>query len=174
VTFAHVTRGGLYYRVCDPTWANPADTSYAKRHGGRWNPPGEFGALYLNRTVDVAAANARRSLYQQFGDAVTFDDLQPSMLPYLLHVAVDEHAFVDACSDRGLEALHLPASYPTGCEHDVCQTIGRAAKDAGEAGVAARSAARPNGEELAIFDSHLHLHHPGTREPFERWYLGLA
>ena len=35
--------GGTYYRVCDPTWIDPLDTNYAKRDGGRWNSPNEFG-----------------------------------------------------------------------------------------------------------------------------------
>ena len=54
-----VSRGGPYDRVAAPEWIDPADTAYSKQRGGRWNPVGELGALYLNATIQVAAANAR-------------------------------------------------------------------------------------------------------------------
>ncbi|MBV8709252.1 MAG: RES domain-containing protein, partial [Acidobacteriaceae bacterium] len=73
-----VHRSGFYYRVVAPNWVNPADTSYSKRQGGRWNPPGEFGALYLNADVHVAAANARA---QHAGRALKLFDLLPEARP---------------------------------------------------------------------------------------------
>ena len=54
-----VERAGERYRVCDPSWRDPLDTTYAKRFGGRWNVADSLGALYLNATIAVAAANAR-------------------------------------------------------------------------------------------------------------------
>jgi hypothetical protein len=51
-----------------PEWVDCGDMSFSKI-GGRWTPRGEFGALYLNATIRVAAAQAR---HQHEGRA-TFD-----------------------------------------------------------------------------------------------------
>lgn len=171
---AHVRRGGAYYRVCDPAWADPADTTYSKRHGGRWNPAGEFGALYLNASVAAAVANARRSLRLQFGDAVTFDDLQPHALPELAHFSVRSREFADAVTAEGLRHLELPVSYPEACERSRCARVARELYRAGEAGVAARCAPLPDEEELAIFDTHVRSARLLSREVFARWYPGLG
>ena len=171
---AHVVRGGTYLRVCDPTWKNPADTSFSKRVGGRWNPPGEFGALYLCADVLVAAANARRSVAREFGDAVTFADLRADRRPQVQAFSVMETAFVDAVSDRGIAALALPKSFPD-TAHRICRRIARVLFQRGEPGIASRSAVA-QGEELAVFDGHLRLarRKPNARQPFEEWYPGLV
>lgn len=171
----HLTRGGTYYRVCDPSWHDPADTSFSRRYGGRWNPPGEFGALYLNADIAVAAANAQRSLASTFGNAVTLIDIRPERRPDLQLFTVASTTFVDAITPKGIDALELPAAYPYGCGHDDCRTIARVLYAADEAGVAARSAAYPDGEELAVFDSHLALakRKRGGRRKFADWYPGL-
>ncbi|MHB8139661.1 MAG: RES family NAD+ phosphorylase [Vulcanimicrobiaceae bacterium] len=168
-------REGLYYRVCRPDWENPALTAYSKRNGGRWNPPGEFGALYLNATIAVAVANAHRSISQEFGTFATFADLRTDRLPNLQVFTVRNTLFVDAVSTPGLVALGLPGSYPHGCSHSRCQAIARKLYAANEAGVAARSAVT-DGEELTIFDSHTALarRKPNSRIPFAQWYPGLA
>ena len=53
-----VRRGGEYNRLADPAWQDPLDTSFAKSMGGRWNAPGSFEVLYLNRDVRVARLQA--------------------------------------------------------------------------------------------------------------------
>ena len=173
---AHLKRGGTYYRVCDPSWRDPADTSFSRRYGGRWNPPGAFGALYLNLDIAVAAANARRSLASVFGDAVAFADIRPERRPDLQLFTVAATPFVDAITPKGVAALGLPAAYPEGCGHDVCRTIARDLHTAGEPGIAARSAAIADGEELAIFDTHASLarEQRNGRRKFAAWYPGLA
>lgn len=160
--------------MCDPSWVNCVDTSYSKRFGGRWNPPGQFGALYLNASIPVAIANARRALRLQFGDAVTFDDLQDSERPHLLRVRVKKHAFVDAITERGLVAIGLSAKYPDEVQRESCQAAGLRAYQAREAGIAARSAVLPAEEELAIFEDHLKLQKIEAREAFESWYPGVG
>lgn len=155
-----VRRGGTYYRVCDPSWKDPADTTFSKRYGGRWNVAGAFGALYLCATIDVAAANARRSIARAFGDAVTFSDLRREQRPQLQAFLVGETAFVDAVSGDAQTAQ--------------CQAIAQALYAKDEAGVAARSAIAP-GEELAVFDTHLAVvQRKRGRQSFERWYPGLV
>jgi RES domain-containing protein len=176
VTPAHLRRGGTYYRVCDPSWSDPADTSFSRRYGGRWNPPGEFGALYLNADIAVAAANARRSLASAFGDAAAFTDIRPERRPDLQLFTVTPSAFVDAVTPAGIAALGLPAAYPHECEHDRCRAIARTLHAAGEPGISARSVALPAGEELAIFDARPSLarRRRNGRRKFSAWYPGLV
>ena len=157
----HIEREGLHLRVCDPSWADPLDTTFSKRHGGRWNAPGEFGVLYLNATVAVAAGNARRA-YE--GEIATLFDLLPEQRPDLQLVTVASMRVVDAVTDGGLRALRLPASYPVGASWAACRRIGARAHAAGEHGIACRSADatdRTNevveGEELAVFDTAMHF-----------------
>jgi hypothetical protein len=172
----HLERGGSYLRVVDPAWADPLDASFSRRAGGRWNPPAAFAALYLCRDVETARANARRLLE---GQPFTFDDLIPERLPALVETDVPEARYVDAVTARGLAALDLPASYPLDGRgrvvgHRRCQAIGSTAWEAGEPGIACRSAAPgapPDGEELALFDRGLRLRR-GRRQRFERWYRG--
>lgn len=168
-----VLRSGTYYRVVAPDWVNPADTSYSKERGGRWNPPNEFGALYLNATVAVAAANARA---QHAGRAIKLFDLLPKARPELVTFLVPEVTVLDASTANGIVALGLARSFPYGVEWLPCQAIARTAHAARLDGVAARSHAEAKetmvvGEELALFEeSAKTLDKPQTRRSFAKWY----
>ena len=160
--------------MCDPSWADPLDTSFAKSHGGRWNPAGSFGVLYLCATIAVAASNARRA-YE--GEIATLFDLLPEQRPDLQIVTVTPFRVVDAASDAGLRSLRLPATYPAGVPWSRCQGIGRRMYDRGENGIACRTAdaaARTSvpieGEELVVFDRA--VRHVARRERlrFAQWY----
>ena len=149
--------------MCDPSWKHPLDTRFAKRFGARWNPPGAFGALYLNATVEVAAANARRNFA---GEIATVYDLRPEQRPNLVE---------DAVTAAGLRTLRLPASYPLGVSHRRCQNIARRAYDAKMAGIACRSDTNATttsytGEELAIFDRFSQRARQRRRLRFAAWY----
>jgi RES domain-containing protein len=175
-----VRRGGAYYRVCDPSWADPSDTSYSRRFGGRWNPPDRdgrpgFGALYLNRTIAAARANAQRHIRAQFGNVASIYDLLPERLPDLQCYDVRETDVLDAATPAGIAALGLAPSYPTDIPHPPCQGIAEAAYEAGDAGIAALSAVEPAEEELVVFDRAVPvLVHATRREPFEAWYPASA
>jgi len=171
-----VPRGGRYYRLCKPEWVDCRDTSYSKAQGGRWNPPGVFGALYLNATLEVAAANAREWHRDR---AIKLFDVRPDRRPQLETFHLLEQRFVDAVSDAGIAALRLPKRYPFGVGWEQCQPIGKRAHDSGFRGVACRSAAeaRPDswlGEELALFDSAPRPRRTGRRRAFNDWYPDLA
>lgn len=172
------TRSGAHHRLADPAWADPLDTSYSERVGGRWNPAGAFGALYLNRGERMARLQAdHRLVGQPFG----IEDLDPLEQHDLIEVEVGEVAVVDCVSEAGLLAAGLPASYPRDARgatvtHRRCQAVGATAQAAGLDGVACRSAlpaASPADEELAVFE-------PPARERvrivarrvFSDWYLG--
>jgi RES domain-containing protein len=168
-----VLRSELYYRVVAPNWVNPADTTYSKQRGGRWNPPHEFGALYLNATVAVAAANARA---QHAGRAIKLFDLLPKTRPELVTFLVPEVTVLDACTAEGVAALGLAANFPYEVDWPPCQAIARTAHAAGLNGVAARSHAEARedtfvGEELALFEGSAEtLDQPQTRSSFVQWY----
>lgn len=172
---AHIRRGGAYYRVCKPDWVDCSDTSYAKRFGGRWNPSGEFGALYLCATVEVAAAVARS---QHAGRAITLFSLRPERRPQLQSFFVSQQAFVDIVTDRGVAAAGLPKRYPFGVDRSSCWGVARHANAQEERGIACRSAAESApgfwlGEELAIFDNGPMPRQKGRRREFAAWYPDL-
>ena len=170
--YLRLARGGTYYRVCKPDWHDGLDTSYAKEHGGRWNPPGAFGALYLSATLAVAAANARE---QHAGRAVKLFDLKPDRRPRLLTVRLERRRFVDVVTPEGVHALGIPAEYPWGVDHDSTRPIGAQMYGNREPGIACRSNAecRPTswlGEELALFDHAGQPEPVGNLKPFSAWY----
>lgn len=84
--------------------------------------------------------------------------LSPDEAPVLVETSVDEAPYVDIVTERGCVAAGLPRTYPldaAGREigRRRCQPIGQAAWQAGEPGIACRSAARSDGtgEERALF-----------------------
>jgi hypothetical protein len=168
-----VTRGGRYLRVADPSWRYPLSGAHARRRGGRWNPPESFDAIYLNASREVARAQVRHRLEPR---GIRPEDLDPGAGPLLVRTEAPDDRYVDAVTDRGLESLGLPASYPLDADggvvpHETCQPIGWQVHEAGESGIVCRSAARtapPGGEELAYFGRR-HLRAEGV-EQFVHWY----
>lgn len=164
---------GTYYRIFKSGWRDPLDPSFSLARGGRWNPPGAFGAVYLCATIEVAAANARA---QHAGRAIGLFDLQPSRRPSLLQVHVPDGAVLDVVTDAGVRAAGLPLQYPSGVGHERCRAIGREAYAQPTLnGIACRSAAEAKlghwiGEELAWFDRAAALHENGPRRAFAHWY----
>ncbi|MGH7723136.1 MAG: RES domain-containing protein [Candidatus Dormibacteria bacterium] len=167
-----LTRSGTYLRVFSPDWSDPLDTTPSRISGGRWNPPGAFGALHLCADRTVAAANARA---QHAGRAIGLFDLEPERRPHVLQLHVPRSTCVDVVTAAGVGDVRLPARYPFGVGHDRCRRIGQAAyRDGSYRGIACRSAAecRPTawvGEELAWFDSAPVLSEDG-RADFANWY----
>lgn len=172
--FEHAVRGGRYLRVADPDWSDALDGSYAAERGGRWNPPGSFAVVYLNRDLETARANVRRRFA---GQPFALDDTRPERRPVLVHTDVPSQPYVDVVSDAGCNAAGLPASYPVDdsgapVSRERCQRIGQRAWNDAEHGIAARSAAAgawPPGEELAWFQRDTRLT-PLEIESFEHWY----
>lgn len=166
-----VARGGPYYRVADPAWDDPLDGRHAAAHGGRWNPPGSFPVVYLNRAVDTARRNVDRLLAgQPYGP----EDLVPDEAYVLVEADVPRARYLDVVTEDGCAACGLPTAYPryadgTPVEHARCHPIGVAAHDAGLPGVACRSAApgaAAGDEELACFTAVAET----RRWAFDTWY----
>ena len=166
-----VLRSGRYFRVVDPDWSDPADTTFSRAAGGRWNPPATFGALYLNSNESVAAANARARHAKR---AIQLFDLLPEFRPQLVTFTISDIDVLDALTSLGIADIGFAESFPFGVSWDACQSVALQAHEAGLRGVAARSAAECtatffHGEELALFDDST-LPLPTIRRAFADWY----
>jgi RES domain-containing protein len=166
-----IRRSGAYYRVVAPEWTDPTNIEYSKQRGGRWNPAGEFGALYLNATIHVAAANARA---WHAGRAIKLFDLLPDARPELVTFEVPMAEVVDACTPKGIAALGFAENFPYDIPWPLCQPIAHEAHAAELPGIASRSNAEATatasvGEELALFEK-IVVGPPSTRRPFHQWY----
>ncbi len=150
----HVGREGAYLRVADPAWRDPLSGEHSRMHGGRWNAPGAFGVVYLNASLGLARALVVARLQAR---GILPEDVLPDAGPALVHTTVPADRYVDAVSAAGLQSLRLPATYPRDergrtIPHSVCQPLGLLAHQAGEHGIACRSAtprAPARSEELA-------------------------
>lgn len=168
-------RGGHHFRVADPSWADPLDGRFAQRAGGRWNPPRSFPVVYLCASVAVARANVFRKLT---GLPYGPEDLDPETGPVLVETQIPRALYVDAVTERGLEGLGLPKTYPHTSSgrivgHRRCQGVGQAAWDAGERGIACLSAAptAPSGdEELVWFQRRGRRLSAKRTQSFEQWF----
>ena len=163
-------RGGAYNRLAEVAWADPLDISFARDRGGRWNEPGSYGALYLNRSVELARAQARHKLA---GQPYGIEDLDESEQHDLVEVDVPRGDHLDCVTDAGLQAVGLPVTYPRAVGHAECRPVGAAARAAGRPGVACRSAAPgapARDEELAVFDTAAAGVVMTGRRAFADWY----
>lgn len=175
-SFRWIERGGEYFRLADPGWADPLDGTYAREHGGRWNAPGSFPVVYLNATRSTARANVARKLA---GRPFGVEDLAPEEAPDLVATRVPRDRYVDIVTDEGCTTAGLPATYPRDARGeeigwDACQPVGRRAWDADASGIACRSAAvaaGKDGEELAWFERGGSLT-PDVRWSFDEWFWG--
>jgi hypothetical protein len=173
-----VRRGGSYNRLAEPSWANPLDTSYSRQRGGRWNPPGSFGALYLNGDLRLARLQV---LHKLSGHPYGVEDLDENEQHDLVDVEVAQREWLDCVTVAGLESVGLPDTYPRhrngrAVRHVTCQPVGQAAFDDQRPGIACRSAAPDaltTDEELGVFDREVDATVQMTgRHPFAEWFWG--
>ena len=163
----------LWLRVAKPEWRDPLDASYAGEHGGRWNPPGSWPTLYLNRDLATARAQVARLLAGTFAQA---DDLSDDAFD-LVGVRLPAGLVAgDVVSDAGIRAAGLPSTYPlnangTVVAHARCQRVGAQAHDGGLDGIEARSACTRDGSgrELACWSGLDDVRRVGRRVPYGRW-----
>ena len=87
-----IRRSGAYLRVADPDWDDPLDGSFSRIKGGRWNAPGSFPVVYLNRSEHVAHANVDRKY-----DGLPYgpEDVDPDAGPDLVETRVPQARYVD-------------------------------------------------------------------------------
>jgi hypothetical protein len=152
----------VWLRVADAEWDDPLDATYAKRFGGRWNPPESFRTLYLNADPETARLRLEAMLR---GSPIRVDDLDDDAYVLVAATLPRNQTCAEAQSDAGLKGLDLPSTYPTDGEgsevpRSVCQTIGRAVHDRSLRGVSCRSASTSDGRgrELAWYPATTRSH----------------
>jgi hypothetical protein len=148
--------GHQWWRIARADWRNPLDPAYARRTGGRWNPPNSYPTLYLNEDQTTARTNM-----QLFAAMWPYEpeDLRPDTAPILVGALLPRQQRVaDAHTPEGVTALGLASTYPFDglgniIGHAVCQPVGRTVFDAGLRGLRCRAARTPlgGGRELAWF-----------------------
>lgn len=165
-----------WWRIADLAWHNPLDPTFAKRRGGRWNPPGSFATLYLNEDKITARMNLRTFIAQWPYEP---EDLRADTGPILVGATLPRRQQVcDAHSREGVQSVGLPKTYPLDASgelvsHQRCQRIGEKVKQAGLRGVRARSAQSHTGagRELAWFPvTTRSVAKPLQTLSFEAWY----
>lgn len=142
---------GSVFRQTLPKHAEISDRSLAAsaRTGGRFNPTGEFGALYVSLDPETPLRELRRQVASQGTDLL-------SALPRTLFACyVSLQRVLDLRSSRvrgewGLSEEDLHAN-----SWDACQPVARRARDAGWEAIRFPSATG-EGENLAIFVDRLH------------------
>ena len=100
----------VWWRIGDPSWADPLDPSFAQHRGGRWNPPDSFPTLYLSEDLVTARLNLRAFIA---GWPYEPEDLRDDTGPILVGCALPRRQVVcDAQSPAGLHAAGLPDTCP--------------------------------------------------------------
>lgn len=136
---------GTVYRQCAPEHTDLATTlAQNHRHGGRFNPPGEFGALYVAAERETALRElARQAAFLGFA----VDEILPrTMLRLRLHVQrVLDLTDETVCNAWGLSSLDM-SQLP----HGDCWEIARAAHRSGYEAIRFCSATG-SGVCLAVF-----------------------
>ncbi len=148
---------GVVFRSVAPRYASSHDllSGYgARKHGGRWNPPGSFPAIYAGLTPETAVAEALAQ-FRYFGisDAEAMPrvivplaaelenvlDLREASLRRRIRVSGEQMRKERwrEMQDRGAEAL--------------TQALGRAAHESGFEGLLVPSAAVAGGVNLVVF-----------------------
>lgn len=165
-------------RICDASWDDPLDPSFARVHGGRWNPPGSWPTLYLNEDVVTARLNLTAFIADWPYEP---EDLDDDTGPHLAIARLPRNQRVaDLHSPAALAAAGLSASYPlerTGEQvtRDTCQVIGEQVHAAGLRGIRCRSAQAPHGagREVVWFPATARSRaHLVVRKAYTEWFWG--
>lgn len=143
------------YRHAAPPHAEigPALLEGSRRLGGRFNPRGEFGALYVSLDSATARAELKRRAART---GVAPEDLLPRVL---LVVVVELGRVLDLGDPEERARWGLDEGSLAGDDHRPCQEVGRAARREGYEAILYPSVARPRGTNLVVFLDRLH---PGS------------
>jgi RES domain-containing protein len=137
---------GAVFRQSAPRYAEITDRTLAAsaRTGGRYNPPGEFGAIYVSLDPDTPLRELRRQALQ--GGVAVAD-----LLPRTLFAAEARlQSVVDLACEEGPAKWGLTAADLASDDWRVCQAIARQARAQGCEAIRFRSATGA-GENLAVF-----------------------
>ncbi len=157
----------VWLRLTKLHYGDPFNTSYARRHGGRWNPPTSWPTLYLNENMTTVHAQLRHLFLGRGIEPDDLDDHAPVLLaaatlPRRQHVA-------DIVSADGIASAGLPVTYPVDDDgeevgHDITRPVGEHVHAMGLRGVWCRSATQI-GRELAWFPAMRSVARPAWPQP---------
>lgn len=157
---------GVAFRSASPAFAASREMlsgEGVRRHGGRWNPPGLFAAVYASLSPETAIAEAL-SHFRHYG--IPDADAMPRVL---VAVELDLAAVADLSDGRSRRTLRVSRRRMRGepwrslqgaGREAITQSIGRAAFEAGLEGLLAPSAADRKGINVVVFPA---LLKPGSR-----------
>lgn len=152
---------GIVFRSASPAFAASRELlsgEGVRRHGGRWNPPGLFAAVYASLSPETAIAEAL-SHFRHYG--IPDADAMPRVL---VAVELELAAVVDLSvgwarrvlrvSRRRMRAEPWRRLQDDGREA-LTQSIGRSAFEAGLEGLLVSSAADRKGTNAVVFPARL-------------------
>jgi len=148
---------GTLFRACSPNYASTRDLlsgAGSAHFGGRWNHPRSFPTVYLADSVEGAIA-------ETLGVAGTYGFRPERRLPLtLVAVKANLHGIIDLTDIHDRRHIDVTVSELMSCpwrrdnargRESLTQAIGRAAKEAGAAGIIAPSAMGKTWKNLSAF-----------------------
>lgn len=138
---------GVAYRHSAPVHAEIGSTLLegSRRAGGRFNPTGEFGALYLSLDTETMWAELSRLALRT---GVELTELDPRTMSV---VRVRLKRVLDLRNAREQDRWGIDDEALMSEGYGGCQALARAARRAGFEGILYPSAARPAGSNLVVF-----------------------
>jgi RES domain-containing protein len=137
---------GPAFRQSRPRYAEATERTLAAsaRAGGRFNPAGEFGALYVSLDPDTPLRELRRQAARDHADIL-------ALLPRTLFALdVNLHRVLDLTREEIRARCLLSAEALAADDWSACQAVARRARDDGYEAIRFPSATG-EGENLAIF-----------------------
>ena len=126
---------------------DPLRIEGSRLRGGRYNPPGEFGALYCSLDATTAVAEVVQGQRARGVDPSTYPE--GSWWVYDLDVVLE--SVLDLTDSKILAELGIEEAALTGGDIARTRRLGREARAAGFLGILAPSAALSGGRNLVIF-----------------------
>lgn len=149
-TFRDLEGKGLEVIVCRhiSSQYEPLNSLGSLKAGGRWNPTGEYGALYSALEEETAIAELHRLAQRQ---GLNVDDLAPRDL---VSIRVSLSKVLDLTDKKILERVGISESDIVGNDASLCLEISRLARTAGFEAILAPSATK-KGAVLVVFPDRL-------------------
>lgn len=128
---------------------DPAALEGSKRAGGRFNPAGAFGAIYLSLDEHTAIAELRRRAART---GIAPEELLPRRI---LVVRAELQKVLDLTDPEVRSSWGLTADDLGSDDYRSCQEVAKAARRAGYEAIFFPSAADEEGRNLAVFGDRL-------------------
>ncbi len=126
---------------------DPLGTTGSLRAGGRFNSPGEFGAVYTSFDAATAAKELARGLRQRGIDPAEY----PSGAWWIYELEIRTEAVLDLTDLNVLQRIGVQKDSLTGSDVDGTRRIAAEARSRGYEALLVPSAAPPESNNLVIF-----------------------